>query len=193
MCQLSSTVSGRANSAAVPPDDVLMSMSLTRRRSTSDLSNCFLELAIYIYIYYPLVHGLNQRRRVTVWKQKNHLHVCQLDVCHQCGRAWAAQLSHNIAKFRFFALIVLSRCLSQSFQMSPVIHAFPLALYSTGRVFTFLKHLGFLLLPITGGLSFSLPSMLYAKSRVMRSFATFEPSASSDLNDNVPSGIAVRQ
>ena len=42
----------------------------------------------------------------------------------------------------------------------PVIQALLLALYSTGRLFTFVKPRGFFDFPVTGNDSFSVPAML---------------------------------
>ena len=88
----------------------------------------------------------------------------------------AGQLSINIAMLRLSSFMRRSsfQIGSQSSKIIPVIHAFLLAVYSTGT-FAFLKALGFILLPMTNKGNFSDPFILLPTNMVIRCFDCLEP------------------
>ena len=83
-----------------------------------------------------------------------------------------------------------SQSLKNSEISNRVIHAFLLALYSTGRFFTPRRHRGFLLFPMITGRLFPLPSMLQASKIVNRAFSFFLPETLSFLKVKVASGVS---
>ena len=77
----------------------------------------------------------------------------------------------NAATFQFY----LSSFLTQSSKIDPAIHALEFALYSVSSVLMFFRHLGFLNFPMMMRGNFSVPLILAATSKVIRSLGTFTP------------------
>lgn len=90
---------------------------------------------------------------------------------------WAGQLSIIKATFLFSRKNRASRFNIHRVKISAVIHAFLFAVYSTGSIFTFLKHRGFKNLPMTNKGSLSEPSELHPTSTVIRSLDFFSTRA----------------
>lgn len=105
---------------------------------------------------------------------------------------WALQLSTTIIILRSFDVKCRSNCCSQPRKMSDVIHAFLFAVYSTGRLLTFLKQRGLSAFPTTSSGKRSVPVILAARSTVILCLHFLPPMHASPLKVTVLSGRALK-
>ena len=86
---------------------------------------------------------------------------------------WAGHWSINKRIFRFCIRIDLSKDIKKSVNREEVIEDFLFAAYLVCKVLTFLKHRGFIALPITNGFNLSLPAALTARKTISANCSDF--------------------